>query len=266
MTMNDLSTPMELLLSREEVFFVLDVLQTQFLPGLDQDPDGDLTKEERAIAVRTAGRALQARQLLQVRAGGEFALHNTLLRVLGVCAYSQGTVFVYHWPPGSPNPIRSFFHTRGNDGVIHVRHNSVIHRFTLVPAHEIAQRVLEACAFQPEESPGSVEVLVSNQGFLQARELAERGEVGAATQLFQQEGASLEQAQKIAKSLAGTTTISILQVVKQESASVRKRDITFVQNGVHRWMVEPMNGERADTLRIRTLEARALQEILGSAS
>lgn len=252
----------QLSLSREELVFVLDVLQAKFLPGLDEDPEGEVGKEQQALVKRTVRRTLQARELLRVRANGEYALHNTLLRAVGVCAYPQTTIFVYHWAPGESVPARIFCHIRGRDGVIHERPDPVIHRFSVVSAAAVAQSVLDICGVQPAKESSEQEMSVENQVFLQARQFATDGKIKEANQLFIGAGASPKLAEDFVGSLAGVSAISILQVVKQDGQAHSKQDVTLVQNGVHNWIVQPFTSETDSPLLVRSLHVERLREIL----
>lgn len=248
-------TPVEILLSREELLFLLSVLQAQFLPGLDEDPEGSLTSAQQELALRVARRALQARELLRIRPDGEYALHNSLLRAVGVCAYPQNTIFAYHWPPNNESPIRTFFHIRGNDGVMHTRPDPALHRFALMPAAQVPSYLANVCQLREDSQQANIELSISNQAFLQARQQIDNGDLQAAQRSLESGGASPEVANLFAKSLSGSIAVSILQIVKQSGASVEKQDITLIQNGVHGWIMQPRNPEDTSHLHIRSLQA-----------
>lgn len=263
MASNEQTSTIEIVLSREELLFVLELLHARNLPGLDEDPEGELTGEPRALALRVARRALQARDLLRRRSNGEFALHNSLLRVVGVCAYAQSLVFAYHWASNSETPIRTFFHIRGNDGVIHTRPEPSLHRFTLVSVDEIRTRIAEACHLQPKSQQETVELSVTNQAFLTARQQVGAGDVQAARQSLVAGGVAPQAATLFASSLSGSSAISILQIVNRGGSSVQKRDITVVQNGSYGWIVEPQGPEDQGQLRIRSLQKEVFDSAIG---
>src|SRR5512145_1990409 len=118
---NNTSEPIQILLSREELLFVLNLLQAGFIPGLDDDPLGELTAEQQAFALTVAGRALRARELAQQHPDGQWVVHNNLLLAVGGCAYAQGIISVYHWPSNSALPRRFFGHLRENQAIAHTR-------------------------------------------------------------------------------------------------------------------------------------------------
>lgn len=263
MATNEQTTNVEILLSREELIFVLDLLQTRFLPGLDESPEGELTGEQRALVLRVAGRALQARELLRLRSNGESVLHNSVLRAVGVCAYAQSTIFAYHWAANTRTPVRTFFHIRGNDGVIHTRPDPSLHRFTLIPGAQVPALIAATCHIEPKAQQSDMEILVSNDAFLAARQQMGNGDMQAAQKSLEMGGAGREAAALFASSLSRSSAVSILQIVNQSGSSVQKRDITVVQNGVRGWIVEPKDGEDEGRLRVRALQMANFEAAVG---
>lgn len=263
MATTEQTTNVEILLSREELLYVLDLLQTRSLPGLDESPEGELTGEQRALALRVASRALQARELLRLRSNSEPTLHTSLLRAVGVCAYAQSTVFAYHWPANTRTPIRTFFHIRGNDGVMHTSPDPSLHRFSLIPVAQIPALIAETCHIEPKTEQADMEILVSNEAFLAARQQVGNGDMQAAQQSLVKGGAGREAAALFASSLSNSSAVSILQIVNQSGSSVQKRDITVVQNGVRGWIVEPKGAEAEGQLRVKALRMANFEAAVG---
>lgn len=263
MATTEQTTSVEILLSREELLYVLNLLQARFLPGLDEGPDGELTGEQRALALRVAGRALQARELVRLRSNGDPSLHTSLLRAVGVCAYAQSTVFAYHWAANTKTPVRTFFHIRGNDGVMHTSSDPSLHRFALIPVAQIPALIAETCHIKPKDSQSDMEILVSNEAFLAARQQMGNGDIQAAQQSLEKGGAGREAAALFASSLSNSSAVSILQIVNQNGSSVQKRDITIVQNGVRGWIVEPKSAEDEGQLRVKALQMASFEKAVG---
>ena len=85
--------PVDLLLSREELLLLLDLLQANTIPGLEVDPFGELNDAQRQLAIVWAGRALRARELAQLNEAGELMVHDDLLTAVGTCAYADKAFF-----------------------------------------------------------------------------------------------------------------------------------------------------------------------------
>ena len=127
-----------IVLSREELLFVLQQLDATTLPGLDRDPQGELTPEGMQIALSVAERALQARGL--TRRGqtnpAMVHIHETLLTSIGVCLYAQQAIFLYHRRAGQQEPIRYFGHLRDDEVVAHTHPAIALHQFALLPSRD----------------------------------------------------------------------------------------------------------------------------------
>jgi hypothetical protein len=208
--------PVNILLSQKELQVVLDLLETDYIPGLDADPLGNLTAEQQSLALTVANHALQARELVQVQERGKLVVHNTLLTAVGVCAYSQKSIFVYHWPTNAENPTRYFGHIREDNIVAHTR-------VPASPAHELT---------------------VPGEDFAMVRLLADAGDTEKAIGLLTNNETPANTARALAVTLATSPRVSIMQTLKYVGAeSIQKRDFTLLQNGQHTWLVIAPPGE-----------------------
>ena len=174
--------PVAILLSREELLAVLDALEANTIPGLDEDPLGDMTPEGRQLAVTVARRALQARELGRVEDDGTFLLHRALLTAVGVCAYSQSAILAFHWPAGSDEATRFFGHIRDGDAVMHTRPADVSPPFRAARVtRSLIQKLLDFCEAQDraagetatngQKPLAAVEFKIKQQDFARARDL-----------------------------------------------------------------------------------------------
>lgn len=252
---NDTSEPIHILLSREELLFVLNLLQTGFIPGLDNDPLGKLTAEQQALALTIAGRALWARELAQLHPDGQWVVHNNLLLAVGGCAYAQRIISVYHWPVNGTLPRRFFGHLWENNIVIHTRPADVLHRFSLLPSKEqLISQVLAACDLEGGSAAPPQELAVSSADFVKIRELAGRGDTTGAVDLLVTHGTSLETARAFVSTLADSARVSILQILHQvANGTVHKRDFTVLQNSQQTWLIStPANDTDDAPLSVKT--------------
>ena len=253
--MTNSTEPINILLSREELLLTLRAVQVESIPGIDNDPLGNLTPEGLDIALTVAGRALRARELAQVREDGTLALHNLLLTAVGVCAYATETIFVYHWLEDGDLPVRYFGHIRGDDFVAHTRPNDVLHLFTLLPSREkMVEQISQLCAWEDKgksQQNGAYSLEVANFG--QVRQWAREGEVDTAVSHLKEHQANPAAATALVDTLARSPHVSILQMLKQQDdAQVAKRDFTVVQDQDHFWLMTSATGDVADPLTVKT--------------
>lgn len=236
---NNTSEPIHFLLSREELLFVLNLLQAGFIPGLDNDPLGELTPEQQAFANTVAGRALWARELTQLHSDSQWVIHNNLLLAVGGCAYAQRIISVYHWPVNSTLPTRFFGHLWENNIVTHTRPADVLHRFSLLPSKEqLISQVLAVCDLEDGSASPHQELAVSSGDFVKIRELAGAGDTTGAVGILVTNGTLPETAQAFVSTLADSARISILQILDQvANGTVQKRDFTVLQNSQQTWLI-----------------------------
>ncbi|RME59878.1 MAG: hypothetical protein D6790_10070 [Caldilineae bacterium] len=259
----DPNANLQILLSREELLFVLDLLQANFLPGMEEDTEGEMDNKLRDVVFRVARRALQARELVRRRANGEYALHNSLLRTIGVCAYAQSRIFVYHWPSQGDAPVRTYFHIRGNDSVLQSQPEPGLHRFLLLPLAQAPAQVAASCQIQVQETEPEQTFYISNTAFQSARQQMADGHVQAAQEILTQAGASATAAARFTAALAPAAAVSILQMVRQNGSGVQRQDFTVIQHEGRGWIVEPANPGDSSRLRVQSFSPARFQEILG---
>jgi hypothetical protein len=190
-------------------------------------------------------RALRARQLAQVREDQSVVVHNALLTAVGVCAYSQNALFIYHWGGNDEAPTRYFAHIRGNDIAAHTRPEDVLHLFTLLPSKEyLLAQVMTVCEYEDVATSEFAEMTVTENSFVRARELVGKSDAQVAARLLVNDGAADEVAQAFVGTLASSPRISIFQTFKQEGdTAVQKGDFTVVQDNQHAWLIAPAASE-----------------------
>jgi hypothetical protein len=254
---------LSILLSQEELLAVLDVLRVRFIPGLDAEALEGPTEEQQQLMLAVARRALQARELAQVREDGGFLLHRALLTTVGVCAYSESAALVYHWPAGGHQATRFFGHIRGDEVVAHTRPDLALHHFALLASKEqLITRLLNVCEYQESPASERLELTVTREAFIRARELAGARNEAEATHILA-EGGAVEAAHALAHALAESPPVSVLQLLKQNgNESVQSRQFTLLQNGRHAWFVLPLSGEADAPLLVRTTTTEEVHSAL----
>jgi hypothetical protein len=235
--------PINLLLSREELLFVLEMLQAQTIPGLDPDPlFGEFTPEQRQLVLTLAQRALRARELLHVQADGELVIHRLLLSAVISCAYPDRALFVYHWPAGHSTPRRFFGHWHGEDVVSHFMPEEALHLFSLLPDSEsLVDEFLTAAGYQERNGVAPQAFDTPAEAFAQAQQLASAGDTaGAVAHLGRQIG-DPDAAATLVDTLAASPQVTIFQVLTpvEDDPTPQRRDVTLLQGGKHNWLVTP---------------------------
>ncbi len=237
--------PINIMLSREELLVVLNLLQANSIPGLDTDPAGELNEEQRALALHWGMRSLRARELARLNDNRTLVVHDALLTAVGVCAYSNNALFIYHWSGDDAPPTRYFSHIRGDDIAVHTRPEDVLHLFTLLPSKEyLFTQVMEICEYEDMAASQLDEMKTTETNFVRVRELVNKGDAPVAVGLLINSGAQAESAQLFVDTLANSPRVSIFQTFKQESdETVKKGDFTVVQDNQQAWFISPAQTE-----------------------
>lgn len=248
-TSQERGSPIHFVLSREELLLVLGTLQVSAIPGLDEDPLGELTAEGQRLALTVAERSLRARELARI--DGQLVLHELLLRAVGACAYSEQMLFLYHWPGPTDAPIRYFAHIRRDDIVAHTRPDEALHHFTLLPsAAALAEQVLAACQCHAQGVSARADgFTLSRQEFIHLRELVEANNCVSAESVLIERGAAQAEAHAFVRTLAGAPRVSVLQTVKQiTTGQVDKRDFTLIHTDQQLWLLSEVKGSNGQAL------------------
>lgn len=255
--------PINILLSRDELLFVLDTLKASFILGLDTDPMGDRDREQQSLAMTVASRALRARGLATVLENGQIAIHNALIAAVGVCAYPQQTVSVYHWPSKEEFTTRYFAHVRGNEVVAHTRPEDVLHLLSRLPSKEyLVDQMLNVCHFADTQPAAPMQLNLPSQEFGQIRLLTQQGNAEEALGVLQRNGVAGDSANSLVTTLSHEPHVSIVQTLKRQPAgNVEKRECTLIQNSVHAWLAQPSEQGNA-TLAINAVSKNEVQGLL----
>ena len=237
------TTSMNLLLSRDELLLTLQLLETAVIPGLDPDPLGELSAEAQGVALAVAGRGLRARELARLGDDGTMRLHGTLMQAVGAAAYAEKSVAVFHWEAGAEEPQRLFAHVRGDDAVLHLRPDTVLHLFALFGEKAgVAEQLLTFCQW---ESAGktSAKMTLSEAAFANAREAAQNGDAVGAAAALQAAGVAAAAATDIANTMSNNPKVTVFQTIAAgEDGEAMQQDVTIVHDETQAWSVRQADG------------------------
>jgi hypothetical protein len=255
--MDEQTTLTRVTLSQEELLYLLDLLQAPPLPGMAIDETG------RSLMLTAAERALRARELAVLRPGGELAVHNDLLNLVGTCAYPQRRLFADHWDAAAEQPERYFACSREDTLVAHTAPEAFLHRFTLLPDDAaLAEQVLSHCRLQNVPAGAAYAFSLQADDFVQFRQLNEAGSAGEALDLLKAQQISEDAAQAFVNTLSALTGVSILQIaVAGQDESVSQRDFTVLQGNEFTWLLLAAQ-DNPQQLEIKTLDGSALGSLM----
>jgi hypothetical protein len=228
-----------IILSREELLFVLQQLAVTTIPGLDKDPLGELTPEGHELARTLAARALRARGLVRSSAAGSepLQIHQTLLRMVGACAYAQQAIFLYHRDPHGNPPLRYFGHILGEDVVAHTHPETALHQFALLPSRAaLFTEILTICAC-PEVVTEVHEFTLPFAVFEQVQQAVGDEQWETAQHLLAHAHLTRASISAFLSLFAADYRLSVLQIVKQQmDNNVAQRELLLFQTGSVIWL------------------------------
>lgn len=205
--MNAKSLEPTLTLSQEELYFLLVLLKSRRIPGMEGIFEVDASERERTNLLDAARRALVARGLVTLQVDGRATMDEFTLAVIGTCVRPLYSVMMENTALDRSSGV--FWH--GIHGLIveHTLPQQGIHRFRALPAEtDLVRRIVGAAEVHPaESSPKLAEVMVMEEAFVRARK-ASHDEVDekAAQDALERGGAPAGEAEKLAALLAQAET------------------------------------------------------------
>jgi hypothetical protein len=253
---------MNILLSREELLLILRLLQAPTLAGLDADPAGEWDADQQSVAFTVAERALRARTLAHSRPDGELAVHTALLAAVGVCAYPQLTLFVYHWPANGAAATRYFAHLREGEIVTHSRPADVLHLFTRLPSTtQLVAHLFTACGWEEGPAAATQHFAVPAPVFADVRRLAMAGDMTNALDLLRNQRVAVDSARAFVMTLAEAPRLSVVQMRKQVNGGMRAHDFSLVQNSQRSWLITDGVNNDDDTVAVKSTTKAEVTEL-----
>ncbi len=242
--------PMEALeigLSPEELFYLLDELKLPDLPGVDRQAYARLGSEQQALVRETANHSLLARDLITPAAATSgVEINPLLLAMLGAIFNAEHSLFL--WRREGPQGQRMYYaHSRQDAHVLRWESLLGVHQFYLLNSPDALKKaLLDLMELQAAPAGDENVVRLPLETFEQALgQAAERGPSQAASTL-QAGGAPEAVARSVAADLAaGANLCSITGVHHAEPAGRADLALMVIQ-GDRTWLAD--YGE-ADTRR-----------------
>lgn len=260
--MAEISSTTTIQLSRDELLLALRLLGASTIPGLDPDPEGPVTTEKEALALRVAGRGLQARGLARIDNMGQLLLHEMLLTAVGTCAFAQNSLFIYHWPVVNEEPNRYFIHNQDENIIIHSRPASILHGFTLIPdASQLLDQIFTLCHYNELPPAHPHEFAISSEIFVQVRQMAQNSQLLSAQELLMDSGQSEDAAIAFVSTLGNEQAqVTVFQSLHSSAGIVHKQDFTLLQDKKYSWLLssQSANSDQA-SLAVRTITTEQLE-------
>jgi len=204
-----------LTLSQEELYFLLVLLKSRGIPGMEGIFEPDASESERTHLLDAARRALVARNIVTIHLDGRVTMDDFSLAVIGTCVRPIFSVIMEN--TGLDRSSGIFWHGIKGLLVEHTIPQQGIHRFRALPANtDLVRRLAGAAEVKLRDDAGQMEDgVVMQEAFDRARKTArDAGNETAGSEALTQGGLPLSAAKKLAAILAATeasTTVAFIR-------------------------------------------------------
>jgi len=212
--MNENLNTFEFLLSREELQLILNLLDSDWIPGFEFNSLGELSDEEQALGLLYAERALRARELAVLREDGKLLVNNDLLKNVGICAYAQKAIIVTYFENEFPNRFIAF--EREGQIVVQKIPEPGLHYFARIPdSKSLWQQLFGFCQFNDiaNNQTKQTDLIIPAEIISKTRDLASSGQSQPAIEYLTNVGVTDQASQEIVGILSGPHKVAIFEVL-----------------------------------------------------
>jgi len=237
--------PLTFTLAQEELYVVLASLDSQIIPGLDNQWQKELNPTNLSMALDIAMRCLIARGLCQPSSDlKSINFRPAVTAMIGVCAQPEVslTLFIQQ----DKQPVSEFyFHYAKTLFVAHTIPYTGIHSFVAFRSQAEFTKAFQLAAKIPEAAGGvQNEVEITLSGLEKAREAAGREDAEGTLRELMAAGMEAGLAKNLAETLAGHDFS--LSISRQKHATNESDSLTLVGKAARLWMFG--KGTRDDCL------------------
>lgn len=128
--MDNATTLQTIQLSDEELRLILYLTKLTDFPWLDEAAlDPMLSDEQQAYGMMVAERALRSRKLARLNEDGALRIREDLLRLIGICAYAESSLYLTQILLPESVGVRFAVHQNGNERVFYQQPQPALHQF-----------------------------------------------------------------------------------------------------------------------------------------
>lgn len=227
---------LSVILSREELSFLLFLVKANFIPGMDSDPAGEPTPEQQKRSLAEAERALRARDLAKVDENGDVAVREKLLLMAGVCAYSELTITLHQFP-SQRQPRRVFWHIQSGVIVMHTRPEPPLHGLEFLLGRDgLHNNILQACQMINQPALSLPAINATNALVKTVREAAPQN-VKQAVRLLVEQDVAEQSAQEICGVLSSEYIVSALHLAANQNGNTIRQSMTLLTGTSSSWLM-----------------------------
>ncbi|WP_129671620.1 hypothetical protein [Candidatus Chloroploca sp. Khr17] len=238
-----MTTQATFVLSQEEVYVALSYVRARGLLGIDPASLASVNAEERQALLAAAGRALQARGMLNRDEEKQLVLEETVRTTLNGAARAPRSLSTITRKAGQ-EALQSYI-VHHNDGlwIKHTQPESGLHQFTLARERLSLQEDLTALFAIADQTRPQATTFTLDQAELEQIQNAVQAEPDHVAERVVAAGADEATGQLFAELLTGERDSAIVQTIDRTNpgAEEETRTVTLLHNHQGFWMMRTLN-------------------------
>jgi len=254
------------ILSSEEWFYLLTLLDKDAVVGFDPGPLRALPEDQRNLVLATARNGLRARGLIRITDGGSPGIQEALLTTLSVCIYPRSVVTIFHWLPDQELPTAATGYLGMDEDIFYTEPEPDLHFLARSSSEDgFFAMLAEFCQWPDEGGADAYEFQIPTDAFIQMRQAAEENQLEKARRIANTE-APEEAIEALIQTLANGPAASVVRAIKRDEQGVTNTDFTILQGGSRQWMIaSPNASDSAANVVVRTVTTVEILSTLSAA-
>jgi hypothetical protein len=229
----------EISLSQEELIYLLILLKTPTIPGLERQPMGVLEPEQVSLLMASAERSLMARGFIHPKADKTVGVDQIVLALVGTCAVPELSVLLTA-SFGGKKQVGQFYHASQAMAVEHAIVKPGVHRFTAFHAvPDFVPRIVEFFRLSPTSAPTRESISLPQKTYQKAAQIAPTVTAEAAS-LLSFIGLKSEVAEALARTLAKPVSNSAIVVIRHSTENApTSAGFAILEGTTGLWLLQP---------------------------
>jgi hypothetical protein len=234
---------LDVTLSREELLYLLFLLNSDFIVGIDPDPLDTFPSQQKALAFAHAERSLRARDLADLDENGNVVVREAILLMAGTCAFPE-FLLAAHSFPSTGEPKRIFWNGRAGVIVAHERPEAPLHRLSFLKDRDnLLKEIIDFCKIEFPNKASFGEFQITNNDLKTIREQV-KNSPKKAVKLLEKAGSSPDAAQEVCSVLSGEyVVIAFHSLVAQVEKEVVRESASLLVGMTSTWLLQNVNPE-----------------------
>jgi hypothetical protein len=234
----------EISLSQEELIYLLMLMKTTSIPGLEAQPMVNLGKEQTNLLLAAAERSLLARGFIHIENGKTVGIDQVILALVGTCAMPEYSVLV-STSFGRSKQQSQFFHAAQKMAVEHTITRPGLHHFiALKKTMDFLPRIKIFLRLSNQPAAPGSSIQLSPDTFQKAGDMAIQSQSDAIA-LLQTLGIDHQNAERLAVALAGpvsNSSVVAIEFAKSDHPTPKGMALLEGSKGIWSMQFQSQNG------------------------